>query len=207
MIKDSSINKCWEKSMRYFLLNASSKEMCGKEYFVLEHLLVQVQDYIIEQELSDFCPWQLKNRDYYLSQVTMPGKNSEIKRLYSYGPNNINQYDYVIDVLKKRKNIKPIVVCIYDPSKDNREHVSTPCINNILINSYDEVVNMHVSYSTINLFSMGLLDYHQMAYLHHKIAHDSGKKVGLLTIDSMQVYMPLFDYIISKRIFGVNDNK
>ena len=206
MIKASSINKCWEKSMKYFLLNANSREICGKEYFILEHLSVQARNYIFDQTLSDFCLWQLKNRDYYLSQVSMPGKNSEMKRLYSYGPSKINQYDNAINVLKKRKNIKPIVICIYDPSKDNRDYVPTPCINNILLDLYDGIINMHVSYSTINLFRMGLLDCHQMAYLHHKIAYDSGKKVGLLTIDSFQVYMPLFDYIISRQIFGVNGN-
>ncbi|MDR0404882.1 MAG: hypothetical protein LBH37_03745 [Oscillospiraceae bacterium] len=205
MIIESSINKCWEEAMRYFLNNAYSRNMCGKEYLLLDNLTVQAQNYTVEPTLSAFCPWQLRNREYYLSQITSPGKHSEINRLYSFGPNQINQYEYAIKIIKKRKNIKPIVIPIYDPNKDNRENVPTPCISNIALDVSDGVINMHVNYSTMNLFRMALLDYHQMAYLHLNVATESCKEVGKLRISSVQIHMPVFDFIVSKKIFDIGE--
>jgi thymidylate synthase len=125
--------------------------------------------------------------------------------MYAFGSRQINQYEYAINVIKNRKNIKPIVIPIYDPYKDNRENVPTPCISNIILDSCDGIINMQVNYLTMNLFRMGLLDFNQMAYLHHTIAHDSGKKVGKLRIFSVQAHMPVFDFIVSKQIFNIGD--
>lgn len=205
MINESSINRCWEEAMKYFINNAYSRNICGKEYLLLNNLTVQACDYILESTLSPFSPWQMKSREYYLSQITSPGKHSEINRLYSFGPNQINQYEYVIKIMKNRKNIKPVVIPIYDPSKDNRENVPTACISNIVFDTYDGVINMHVNYSTMNLFRMGLLDYHQMAYFHQTVANDSCKKVGCLRLFSSQIHMPVFDFFVSKQIFAVGD--
>jgi thymidylate synthase len=199
MISESSINKCWEEAMKYYLNNAYSRNICGKEYMLLDNLTVQASDYVLESTLSTFCPWRKKSREYYLSQITSPGKHSEINRLYFFGPSQINQYEYAINTIKNRKNIKPIVIPIYDPYKDNREHVPTPCISNIILDARDGVVNMYVNYSTMNLFRIGLLDYHQMAYLHQTIANASCKEVGFLRIFSVQIHMPIFDYIVSKQ--------
>jgi thymidylate synthase len=205
VISEPSINRCWEEAMKYFLTNAYSRNICGKEYLLLDNLTVQACDYVLEPKLSTFCPWQFRSREYYLAQITSPGKHSEINRMYSFGSNQINQYEYAIKIMKNRKNIKPVVIPIYDPYKDNREHVPTPCISNIILDTCNDVINMHVNYSTINLFRMGLLDYHQMAYLHRTIAHDSCKKVGSLRIFSVQVHMPVFDFFVSKQIFAIGD--
>lgn len=205
MISESSINRCWEEAMKYFLTNAYSRNICGKEYLLLDNLTVQAYDYVLEPKLSTFCPWQFKSREYYLAQISSPGRHSELNRLYSFGPNNINQYEYAIKIMKNRKNIKPVVIPIYDPYKDNREHVPTPCISNIILDACDGVINMHVNYSTMNLFRMGLLDYHQMAYLHRTIAHDSGKGVGSLRIFSVQIHMPVFDFFVSKQLFSIGE--
>ncbi|OBZ14206.1 hypothetical protein A8L34_09605 [Bacillus sp. FJAT-27264] len=206
MISEPSINRCWEEAMKYFLTNAYSRNICGKEYLILDNFTVHACDYILEPKLSTFCPWKSKSLEYYLDQIISPGKHSEINRMYSFGPNEINQYEYAVKVMKNRKNIKPVVIPIYDPYKDNREHVPTPCISNIILDAYDGVINMHVNYSTMNLFRMGLLDYHQMAYLHRTIAHDSCNEVGNLRIFSVQVHMPVFDFIASKKIFSNGDN-
>lgn len=205
MIGESSINRCWEEAMKYFLTNAYSRNICGKEYLLVENFTVQACDYEFESSLSTFCPWQLKSREYYLAQIVSPGKHSEINRMYSFGSNQINQYEYAVKIMKNRKNIKPVVIPMYDPYKDSREHVPTPCISNIILDLCDGVINMHVNYSTMNLFRMGLLDFHQMAYLHQTIAHESGKKVGNLRIFSVQIHMPVFDFIVSKKIFAVGD--
>ncbi|WP_225999287.1 hypothetical protein [Paenibacillus sp. BJ-4] len=206
MISEPSINRCWEEAMKYFLTNAYSRNICGKEYLILDNFTVHAYDYILEPKLSTFCPWKSKSLEYYLDQIISPGKHSEINRMYSFGPNEINQYEYAVKVMKNRKNIKPVVIPIYDPYKDNREHVPTPCISNIILDAYDGVINMHVNYSTMNLFRMGLLDYHQMAYLHRTIANDSCNEVGTLRIFSVQVHMPVFDFIVSKKIFSNGDN-
>lgn len=205
VISESSINRCWEEAMKYYLNNSYSRNICGKEYMVLDNLTVQANDYVFEPTLSIFCPWRIQSREYYISQIASPGKHSEINRLYSFGSNQINQYEYAINTIKNRKNIKPIVIPIYDPHKDNREHVPTPCISNIILDTWNDVVNMHVNYSTMNLFRMGLLDYHQMAFLHHTIANDSCKKVGCLRIFSVQIHMPIFDYFVSKQIFNIGE--
>ena len=76
-------------------------------------------------------------------------------------------------------------------------------MGNIILDTRDGAVNMHVQYATMNLFRMGLLDYHQMAYLHQAFARDSGKVAGNLTIVAVQVYMPVFDYIVARRIFNI----
>lgn len=203
MICESSINRCWEEAMRYFLNNAYSRNICGRQYLLLDNITIQACDYVFESTLSIFCPWKVKSRDYYLSQITCPGKHCEINRLYSFGPNQINQYEYAIRIIKNRKNIKPVVIPIYDPYKDNRESVPTPCISNIMLDTYNDVINMHVNYSTMNLFRMGMLDYHQMAYLHQTIANDSCKRVGSLRLFSVQIHMPIFDYLVSKQLFGI----
>lgn len=205
MICEASINRCWEEAMKYFLTNAYSRNICGKEYLLLNNLTIQASGYVFEPRLSDFCPWKSKSREYFLDQVTSPGKHSELNRLYSFGSSQINQFEYAIKIMKNRKNIKPVVIPIYDPYKDNREHVPTPCISNITLDLCDDVINMYVNYSTMNLFRMGLLDYHQMAYLHRTIAHGSGKKVGSLKIFSVQVHMPVFDFLVSKQIFAIGD--
>ena len=202
VIFGQSLNRCWEKAMRLFIENSCSRNLCGREYYVLNDLGIQLFDYTLESELSDLCPWNLKCRNYYLQQVDTPGKKSEINRLYSFGSKKVNQYEFLIDSLHKRKNIKPIVIPICDPYKDMREHVPTPCISNLIIESKEGYVNMHVNYSTMNLFRMGLFDYHQMAYLHQKIIRDSGMKMGYLRIYTILTYMPIFDLIISKHIFG-----
>lgn len=203
MIRESSINRCWEEAMKYFLTCASSKNLCGREYMVLDTLNVQAYDYILESTLSCLCPWQLKSREYYLSQITSPGKHSEMTRMYEYGPGKVNQYKYAIGILNKRKNMKPVVISIYDPYKDNRENVPTPCISTITLDTYGGIVNMQVNYSTMNLFRMGLLDYHQMASLHQHIANDSNKQVGSLNISAVQVHMPIFDYWLSRYTFQI----
>ena len=202
MISERSINKCWEETMKYFLVNAYSKNICGKEYFILDNVTVQAYDYMFDTKLSNLCPWKSESREYYLRQIIFPGKHSEINRLYSFGYNRINQYKYAIQILKNRKNIKPVVIPIYDPYIDNKENVPTPCISNIILETYNDIINMHVNYSTMNLFRMGLLDYHQMAYLHKNIARDSCKKVGYLRIFSVQIHMPIFDYFVSQKIFS-----
>jgi len=202
MIIEVSINSCWEKAMKYYLNNAYSQNICGKELMILDNLTVQINNYLIESQLSGFCPWKINSREYYVSQITSPGKYSEMSRLYSYGCNKVNQYEYLINAIKKRKNIKPIVIQIFDPYKDNRDNIPTPCISNIVVSTNNGVVNMYVSYTTMNLFRIGLLDYHQMAFLHQQIARDSLKKVGYLRIFVAQVYMPVFDYYISKQIFS-----
>lgn len=205
MISESSINRCWEEAMNFFLINAYSRNICGKEYLILDDFMIEAHDYELEANLSPLCPWKLKSCEYYLSQINSPGRYSEINRIYSFGPNQINQYEYAVRVMKNRKNIKPVVIPIYDPYKDNREHVQTPCISNISLDSYDGYINMYVNYSTMNLFRMGLLDYYQMAYLHHVIAEAADKKVGTLKIFAVQIHMPIFDFIVSKKIFYGGD--
>ena len=188
--------------MRYFLLNAHSRILCGKEYMILDDFTMEADHYIREKQISSYCPWLQKSCDFNLSQLDSPSKFSEIGRIYSYSSKNINQYEYAVKVLKKRKNIKPIVLSIYDPCKDSRDHVPTPCINNITLDLYDGFVNMQVNYSTMNIFRMGLFDFHQMALLHERFAIDSDYKVGRLRINSTQLHMPVFDYAVSKEIFG-----
>ncbi len=202
IISNSSINKCWEEAMKCFIDNAYSQNICGKEYLLLNNLTIQVSGYVLDTELSKYCPWQLKSFEYYLSQVNLPGKYSEMGRMYAFGTQQINQYEYAIRMMRKRKNIKPVVIPVYDPYRDNREHVPTPCISNIILDLYNEEINMYVNYLTMNIFRMGLLDFQQMAYLHQIIARDSERKVGSLRLFLTQVHMPIFDFVVSKKLFG-----
>ena len=204
-ICESSINRCWEAVMKYCLSNAHSRNLCGKEYMLVDNVAIQLCGYTSESTLSQYCVWRLRSLEYYLEQVKSPGKYSELSRLYSFGINRFNQYEYAVKNIKKRKNIKPIVISIYDPHVDNRDYVSTPCISNISLYAVDGILNMQVNYSTMNIFRMGLFDYHQMAYLHHIFADDSHTEVGQLSITSVQVYMPVFDFIVGQKIFD-NDN-
>ncbi|HAU86734.1 MAG TPA: hypothetical protein DCW90_14955 [Lachnospiraceae bacterium] len=205
MINEQSINRCWEEAMRYFLEHSYRTNMCGREYLVLDNLVIRAKDYICDTEVSDYCLWTKSSLEYYLKQLDNPGKFSEMSRLYAYGVTEVNQYDYAIKVLKKRKNIKPIVLPIYDPYKDNRENVPTPCISNIVLEQSNKVLNMHVNYSTMNLFRMGVLDFQQMAHLHKRFVADSHTQVGELRITIVKVHMPVFDYMVSKKLFSVGD--
>lgn len=71
MIRQSSINKCWEEAMKYFLINAYSRNICGKEYLIMDDLTVQAIDYELESNLSSFCPWNIRIR--FISEY-LPGK-------------------------------------------------------------------------------------------------------------------------------------
>ena len=201
MISETSINFCWEEAMRYFFKNAYSRSLCGKEYYVLDNLILQVNDYSLEESLSELCLWRERSRTFFTKQVESPGKYSELSRLYSYGFTHINQMDDVIKSIKKRKNIKPIVMQVFDPFKDNRENVPTPCITNITLDLFGDTINMLVNFSTMNLFRMGLLDFHQMSYLHYFIAQTTEKRVGSLRISILNAHMPIFDYFVGEKIF------
>ena len=202
MVSEISMNKAWEKMMKIFLETCKSQNVCGREYFFLTNCILQIKNYNLESFLSPQCLWQLKSKEYYISQISTPGKYSEMQRLYAYGDKRIDQYKWAVDAIKKRKSIKPIVLSIYDPYKDHRDNVTTPCINNIVIDVNHNTINMYTYYSTMNLFRMGLFDIIQMGHLHHKIAKDSNKKVGTLNIFINKVYMPIFDYMISMEIFN-----
>jgi thymidylate synthase len=201
MIEGTDVNDCWENTIRYFLKNARSQHIQGREYMAIDDVTAKLNSYTCKQELSSFCPWKEKSRDYHLKQTISPGIYSELSRLYHFAGNHINQYNYAVECVKRGKRIKPVVISLYDPSSDSNNLAATPCLCQIMFDLDLDKVNMYATYSVMNLFRIGILDFHQVAYLHHKFAGACGKQVGKLSMSIMRAYMPVFDYIICNKIF------
>jgi thymidylate synthase len=200
--KGSKINSCWEECVKWFLDNCEEDIVRGRESVVVRDVGLELYDYDRLTELNDKCVWSEKTKELWVRQVDQASRYSEMERIYDFGERAFNQYDYIIKVLKNYDSSKQAIGIVYDPEKDSNFETATPCLTSIYLDKYNNKIDMYASFTVTNLFSLGLLDIYQLAYLHEKISKDVSLPIGTLKIRSMKVYMNLIDYTVCRQLFA-----
>lgn len=201
IIQSDSINDCWESCIRYLSEHYENEIIAGRECAVIYNILLVLNSHNSIEKLSRYCLWTDKIKTHYLQAIDQVYYNPEIDRMFNYSDISINQYNYVIRILKAGNIEKPIIISIYDPCKDSNVNAPSPCLTYIEFNKFQNRLQMYVNYSSINLYRLGLLDFYQVAYIHEKIAKEANIPVGELTIRCTKAFVNIPELIVCNEIF------
>lgn len=182
------INDAWIDACLKFLDFSHSITWCGRRYFIMDDLLMHIKVPNVNKEVSELCPWDRTLCSDYISAALSEKKGYEIRRIYNYGEDRIDQYKMVVSMMKENANFCYTISCV-DPKEDLVLKNTLPCLSTVVITSIERRICTKAVYSMMDLFTYGLLDMYQMANLQKHLCEDTGFDLGELSLFISQATM------------------
>lgn len=195
-----NIKECWIETIKSFMANYHINVSHGRESAVLDDFVLKIEhpDPDIWTE-NDFF-WMGRFSKEYICSLNQKYINPEMERLFRYGHNNLNQYDEILKGLSDDSLSRPLYASIFDTNIDCAPQNSLPCLLLLEFNKIDGKLIVKAIYSMMNLFTLGLLDMCQLAYIQQKLCESIGLEPGPITIYVSRLEMSSADLALCKKI-------
>ena len=154
----------------------------------MDDLLMHIKVPNVNKEVSELCPSDRTLCSDYISAALSEKKGYEIRRIYNYGEDRIDQYKMVVSMMKENANFCYTISCV-DPKEDLVLKNTLPCLSTVVITSIERRICTKAVYSMMDLFTYGLLDMYQMANLQKHLCEDTGFDLGELSLFISQATM------------------
>lgn len=203
-----SINESWENAIRSFLDTYILTKYEGRETAVVHDMIVHIEDPLTNTELHDLCLWKESVREQYVRVVNYPHPDSvwEIDRLCTPLEQGMSQYDLLLYTLKNIQTDRPVFVSLYNPTLDLAPRRPLPCLTSIEFQKKRGALDIKAFFSVINLYTHGLLDMNQIAYLHTNLCQQLFCSKGSFTIYASHSIMNAVDCLICKEVIKRGDS-
>jgi hypothetical protein len=195
-----TINESWENAMRSFLSAHTLSIYEGRETAIVHNMLVHIEDPTPNTEPSDLCLWTEVLKEQYIRAVDYPGASLEINRLFIPFEYGKNQYDLLLHTLSNRVTDRPVYATLNNPMLDLAPNRPLPCLTSIEFQKTQRMLDIKAFYSVLNLYTHGLLDMNQIAYMHTKICRQLSCAKGSLTLYISHSVMNAVDCLICREV-------
>ncbi len=196
-----TIKGCWVNTVKSFMANYYINVSHGRETAVLDDAVLRIEhpDPDIWTEKEFF--WTKRLSKEYICSLDKKYINPEMERLFNYGHNNLNQYDEIIKGLSEVTISRPLYASIFDVNFDGVPQNSLPCLLMLEFQKNNGKLRVKAIYSMMNLFTLGILDMCQLAYIQQKLCEATSLEPGSMTVYVSRLEMSSMDVALCEKIW------
>lgn len=115
------------------------------------------------------------------------------ERLNAWGPEKVDQIDYVIKKLKANSHSRRAVATTWDPRKDTLED-EVPCLNHFVFMARDDFLDLSVMIRSNDMYGAWLANIYGLGELLKHVSERTGLSEGTITTLSVNAHIYSHDW-------------